>query len=138
MAKFNNSIVLVLSYFPFLFTNMVPDPENRCKAGWIFIVLIAFMVVVNLIVVVQGTVVETIEEARRKVVEQHNYRLLKIRRIEMDIIVMSPLQRLRTYLGIDWLFAEQNELRLNDLIAKYLPYYEYSTSVFLVDNVSIY
>ena len=138
MAKFNNSIVLVLSYFPFLFTNMVPDPENRYKAGWIFIVLIAFMVVVNLIVVVQGTVVETIEEARRKVVEQHNYRLLKIRRIEMDIIVMSPLQRLRTYLGIDWLFAEQNELRLNDLIAKYLPYYEYSTSVFLVDNVSIY
>ena len=138
MAKFNNSIVLVLSYFPFLFTNMVPDPETRYKAGWIFIVLIAFMVVVNLIVVVQGTVVETIEEARRKVVEQHNYRLLKIRRIEMDIIVMSPLQRLRTYLGIDWLFAEQNELRLNDLIAKYLPYYEYSTSVFLVDNVSIY
>ena len=138
MAKFNNSIVLVLSYFPFLFTNMVPDPETRYKAGWIFIVLIAFMVVVNLIVVVQGTVVETIEEARRKVVEQHNYRLLKIRRIEMDIIVMSPLQRLRTYLGIDWLFAEKNELRLNDLIAKYLPYYEYSTSVFLVDNVSIY
>ena len=106
MAKFNNSIVLVLSYFPFLFTNMVPDPENRYKAGWIFIVLIAFMVVVNLIVVVQGTVVETIEEARRKVVEQHNYRLLKIRRIEMDIIVMSPLQKFRKYIGVDWLFAE--------------------------------
>ena len=69
MAKFNNTVVLILSYFPFLFTNMVPDPEARYQAGWIFICLTAFMVVVNLVVVVQHTVVETIEEARRKAVE---------------------------------------------------------------------
>jgi hypothetical protein len=105
MAKFNNTIVLFLSYFPFLFTNMVPDPEARYQAGWMFISITALMVVINLIVVVQHTVVETIEEARRKAVEHHNHRMLQIRRIEMNIIVMSPLQKLRTYIGIDWLFA---------------------------------
>jgi hypothetical protein len=117
MAMFNDAIVLFLSYFPFLFTNMLPDPETRYSAGWIFITIISLMVIVNLVIVIQGTVVVTVEEARRKTVEQHNYRLLKIRRIEMDIIVMSPLQKVRTYLGIDWLFAEQNEHRLNDQIA---------------------
>ena len=52
MAKFNNTVVLILSYFPFLFTNMVPDPEARYQAGWIFVGLTTFMVLVNLIVVV--------------------------------------------------------------------------------------
>ncbi len=106
MAKFNNTVVLILSYFPFLFTNLVPDPEARYQAGWIFISITAFMVVANLIVVVQSTIVDTIEEARRKAVEQHNYRLLLIRRIEMDIMVMYPMQKFRTYIGVDWLFAE--------------------------------
>jgi hypothetical protein len=52
MAKLNNTIVLILSYFPFMFTNLVPDPEARYQAGWIFISITAFMVVANLIVVV--------------------------------------------------------------------------------------
>jgi hypothetical protein len=106
MAKLNNTLVLVLSYFPFLFTNLVPDPEARYQAGWIFVGLTAFLVVSNLIVVIQYTIVDTLEEARRRAVEQHNYRLLLIRRVEMDIIVMSPLRKLRTYIGVDWLFAE--------------------------------
>ncbi len=117
MAMFNETIVVFLSYFPFLFTNMVPEPETRYSVGWIFIGLVAFMVVVNLLVVIHGSVMESIELARRKAVEQHNYRLLKIRGIEMNIIVMSPMQKIRTYLGVDWLFAKPNEQRLNDLIA---------------------
>ena len=138
MAKFNNSLVLILSYFPFLFTNLVPDPEARYQAGWIFVALTAFLVVTNLVVVVKSTIVDTIEEARRRAVEQHNYRLLMIRRIEMDIIVVSPLQKFRKYIGVDWLFAENSDKRLNELIAQYLPEYEYSNSKFLIGNASIF
>ena len=138
MAKFNNSLVLILSYFPFLFTNLVPDPEARYQAGWIFVGLTAFLVVTNLVVVVKSTIVDTIEEARRRAVEQHNYRLLMSRRIEMDIIVVSPLQKFRKYIGVDWLFAENSDKRLNELIAQYLPEYEYSNSKFLIGNASVF
>ena len=34
MAKINDSIVFVLSYFPFMYTDLVPDPEVRYKIGW--------------------------------------------------------------------------------------------------------
>ena len=98
--------MLILSYFPFLFTNFVPNPEVRYDAGWIYISLVAFMLLVNLAAVCHVWIINFTENVRRIVVEQHNYRLLLIRRIEMDIIVMSPLQKFRKYIGVDWLFAE--------------------------------
>jgi hypothetical protein len=79
MAKFNTTIILILSYFPFLFTNMVPDPEVRYDLGWNFVSLVALMVLVNLIFLIRLTILTAIEEARRVSVEQHNYGLLLIR-----------------------------------------------------------
>ena len=85
MAMFNDSIVLFLSYFPLLFTDFIPDLETRYFAGWIYIAIVALMVIGNLGVVLRGTVLEIIEQARRRVVELHNYRLLKIRKIQMNV-----------------------------------------------------
>jgi len=79
MAMFNDAIVLLLSYFPFLFTDFILDLETRYFAGWIYIAIVALMVIVNLVVVIRGSVLETAEEARRKAVELHNYRLLEKR-----------------------------------------------------------
>ena len=52
MAKLNNTIVLILSYFPILFTDLVPGPEAKYIIGWFFVGLTALLVLANLIVVV--------------------------------------------------------------------------------------
>jgi len=79
MAMFNDAIVLFLSYFPFLFTDFILDLETRYYAGWIYIAIVALMIVVNVIVVSRDTVLTMAEEARRKSGELHNYPLVKKR-----------------------------------------------------------
>jgi len=81
MAMFNDATVLFLSYFPFLFTDFIPDLETRYFAGWIYIAIAALMVVVNLVVVIRSSILEMVEEARRKAVEMYNYRLLNERKL---------------------------------------------------------
>jgi hypothetical protein len=105
MERFNDTIVLILTYFNFVLTDLMPEVEDKYLIGWFYVSLVSILLVANISVMVHGTVVDTTEECRRRGVEQHNYRLLLIRRIEMDIIVMSPLQKFRTYIGVDWLFA---------------------------------
>ena len=35
VATLNNFLVLILSYFPYLYAGLIPDPEARYQAGWI-------------------------------------------------------------------------------------------------------
>jgi len=60
MTRFNDMMVLMLSYFPFLFTDMVIDPEAKYAAGWMFIGLVAFMVVCNLVIVIKYSIIDLI------------------------------------------------------------------------------
>jgi hypothetical protein len=34
VATFNNFVVLILSYFPYLYAGLIPYPEARYEAGW--------------------------------------------------------------------------------------------------------
>jgi hypothetical protein len=47
MEIFNESTLLVSSYFMFLFTDFVEDPELRSKLGWAYIGVIGTMIFVN-------------------------------------------------------------------------------------------
>ena len=35
VITFNNFVVLILTYFPYLYAGLIPDPEVRIYAGWI-------------------------------------------------------------------------------------------------------
>ena len=52
MAKINDFIVFLLSYFPFLYAGLVTDPNDRYNVGWAQVSLIGFMFLANMTVVV--------------------------------------------------------------------------------------
>jgi len=47
MEIFNESTLLVSSYFMFLFTDFVDDVHMRATLGWVYIGVIGAMIVVN-------------------------------------------------------------------------------------------
>jgi hypothetical protein len=47
MEIFNESTLLVSSYFMFLFTDFVDDVHLRATLGWVYIGVIGAMIVVN-------------------------------------------------------------------------------------------
>ena len=69
MAKINDFIVFLLSYFPFLYAGLVTDPNDRYNVGWAQVSLIGFMFLANMTVVFQNTIINMIEECRRRRVE---------------------------------------------------------------------
>jgi len=48
---FNEYMLLLLSYFVFLFSGYVPDAEIRYFFGWVYIGLLVFLIVVNLVAI---------------------------------------------------------------------------------------
>lgn len=60
LARYNDAMVLLMSYFPLLFTDFILDLETRYSAGWMYIAVVALMVIVNLSVVVKGTILEIV------------------------------------------------------------------------------
>lgn len=47
MEIFNESTLLVSSYFMFLFTDFVDDVQMRTTLGWVYIGIVGAMIVVN-------------------------------------------------------------------------------------------
>jgi hypothetical protein len=47
MEIFNESTLLVSSYFMFLFTDFVDDVHLRATLGWVYIGVIGTMIIVN-------------------------------------------------------------------------------------------
>jgi len=108
MAIYNDTIVMTLSYFPLLFTDFVPDVETRYSAGWVYITLVALMVIGNLAVVLRSSILDIAQEAKRTAVELHNYHVVKPRGLADGVAPLTPLQKIRKYLGLDWLYGEDD------------------------------
>jgi hypothetical protein len=47
MAKINDIVVFILSYFPFVYSGLVPNPESRYEIGWFQATLIGLMFLLN-------------------------------------------------------------------------------------------
>ena len=87
MAKINDFIVFLLSYFPFLYAGLVTNPEDRYKIGWAQVSLIGSMFLANMTVVLQNTIINMMEECRRRRVENYNFRMLKY--LGYDVVVVG-------------------------------------------------
>jgi len=48
MEKLNDMMVLVLTYFNFLFTDLIPDPVDRYLIGWCYVGVVSILVITNL------------------------------------------------------------------------------------------
>ena len=77
VAKVNDIVVLLLSYFPFLYCGIIQDTEIIYQVGWVQVGLVAIMFVVNFIVIGITTIIKLIESYRRSKVEQLNLRILR-------------------------------------------------------------
>ena len=87
MAKVNDMFVFLLSYFPFVYSGLVPNPESRYEIGWFQVTLIGFMFLANVAVVICKSIIEIMQEFRRVNVEKFNFEKLKGMGYTMVIVV---------------------------------------------------
>ncbi len=73
VAKINDIVVFILSYFPFLYSGLVPNPESRYEIGWFQVTLIGLMFLANVAVVIWKTIIEMMREFRRVKIEKFNF-----------------------------------------------------------------
>jgi len=55
MEKFNDCLVLILSYFPFVFTDLTPTAEDKYFIGWFYNAILGIMILANVGVMVMTT-----------------------------------------------------------------------------------
>ena len=80
MEIFNESTLLMSSYFMFLFTDFVDDANMRSKLGWVYIGVIGLLIVVNfgcMIIKVYQMVSEKIRNLWGKYQQYKIYKAIK-------------------------------------------------------------
>ncbi len=87
MAKLNDFIVFLLSYFPMIYAGAINDPELAYQIGWAQCTLVALMFWANLAVLIKTMISGIIEECRKVRVEQLNLHTLKGAGFVMVIVV---------------------------------------------------
>ena len=87
MAKVNDMFVFLLSYFPFVYSGLVPNPESRYEIGWFQVTLIGFMFLANVSIVICKSIIDIIREFQRVKVEKFNFEKLKGMGYTMVIVV---------------------------------------------------
>ena len=55
MEKLNDCFVLTLSYFPYLFTDLIESKEDKYYIGWYYTGIIGMLLVSNLFVMMMTT-----------------------------------------------------------------------------------
>ena len=69
MEKLNDMIVLVLTYFNFLFTDLIPDPVDRYFIGWCYVDTVAILITSNLSVMITTGIRGLMESIREKLAQ---------------------------------------------------------------------
>ena len=64
MEKFNDLFVLTCAYFPYLFTDLIPSPEDKYFIGWLYDGTVGTMIAANLFVMVKTAFHGTIKKIR--------------------------------------------------------------------------
>ena len=55
IEKFNDTIVVISSYFPLFFTNLIASQDDKYNIGWYYMTVIGLLVGVNIVVVVASS-----------------------------------------------------------------------------------
>ena len=53
MEKFNDLFVLTCAYFPYLFTGLIPSPEDQYFIGWVYNGTVGAMVAANVFIMLK-------------------------------------------------------------------------------------
>ena len=69
MEKLNDIIVLVLTYFNFLFTDLIPDPVDRYLIGWCYVGVTGILVTTNLSVMIITGLRGMMESIKKKLAQ---------------------------------------------------------------------
>ncbi len=70
MEKFNDLFVLTCAYFPYLFTDLIPSPEDRYFIGWLYDGTVGTMIAANLFVMVKTAFHSIIKKIREKILKK--------------------------------------------------------------------
>lgn len=70
MEKFNDVLVLICAYFPYLFTDLIPSPEDKYYIGWFYDGIIGIMIGANLGVMLR-TMIQDIKEKIKEMIFNH-------------------------------------------------------------------
>jgi hypothetical protein len=72
MEKFNDTLIVISSYFPLLFTNLIASHDGKYNIGWYYMVVIGFLVGVNIVVVVISSY-ETLKKKISNLIKQRRH-----------------------------------------------------------------
>jgi hypothetical protein len=64
MEKFNDLFVLTCAYYPYLFTDLIPSPEDKYFIGWFYDGTVGTMISVNIFVIVRSAFHDIINKIR--------------------------------------------------------------------------
>ncbi len=107
IEQFNDLFVVTLSYFPFLFTDLIQSQEDKYYIGWYYMGLIAMLVAANIFVMVitasqdvKDKLAEMVEKCKKKKeTEAQNAQrklqkevMLKVKENKVDGAVVSVLK----------------------------------------------
>ena len=66
MERFNDTIVLILTYFNFVLTDLIPGEEDKYFIGWFYAGVVGILLVANLSVMLHGAIPDIIELLKQK------------------------------------------------------------------------
>ena len=69
LMKFNDILVLICAYFPYLFTDLIPSPEDKYFIGWFYDGTVGTMIAANLFVMMKTAFHSIIKKIREMVME---------------------------------------------------------------------
>ena len=69
MEKFNDLFVLTCAYFPYLFTGLIPSPEDQYFIGWVYNGTVVAMVAANVFVMLKTAFEDVIKKIRKMILQ---------------------------------------------------------------------
>ena len=73
MDRFNDCFVLTCAYFPYLFTDLIPSPEDKYLIGWLYNGTIGIMVAANVFILFK-TAFESLKEKISEMILEYNHK----------------------------------------------------------------
>ncbi len=67
--QFNDLLVLTCAYFPYLFTDLIPSPEDKYFIGWFYDGTVGTMIAANLIIMMKTAFQSIIKKIREMIME---------------------------------------------------------------------
>ena len=69
IMQFNDLLVLICAYFPYLFTDLIPSPEDKYFIGWFYDGSVGAMISANLFIMMETAFYDFVKKIRKMIME---------------------------------------------------------------------